>query len=131
MPSLRLPILALLSLLSTRALDAATNVYRNAVLADNPVAYWELDESSGTTAADSAPPAQNGTFQSVTLAQPSAFPVLGTAAGFNGSSSRVRVPANARGGCGCPCASSRGGACGGGCSVAGLRSVQCVFELLL
>jgi hypothetical protein len=95
MPSLRLPILALLSILAPPALHGATPVYRNAVLADNPVAYWELDESSGTTAADSAPPAQNGSFQNVTLAQPSAFPALGTAAGFNGSSSRVRVPANA------------------------------------
>ena len=76
-------------------LTAGTGAYRTAVLSDAPLAYWEFDESPGaTTAADAAPPAQNGTFQNVTLGQPSAFPGLGTAALFNGTSSRVQVAAS-------------------------------------
>ncbi|HEX2747009.1 MAG TPA: lamin tail domain-containing protein, partial [Verrucomicrobiales bacterium] len=73
---------------------AGTATYRNAVLADNPVAYWELDETSGTTAADSAGTPQDGTYQNVTLGQPSAFPNLGTSAQFNGSTSRVQAAAS-------------------------------------
>src|SRR5689334_12045038 len=73
---------------------AGTATYRNAVLADNPVAYWELDEVSGTTAADSAGTPQNGTYQNCTLGQPSAFPNLGTSVQFNGSTSRVQAAAN-------------------------------------
>jgi hypothetical protein len=73
---------------------AGSPAYRNAVLADNPVAFWQLDESSGPLAADAALPAQNGTCENVTLGQPSAFPALGTCGLFNGTSSRVRIAAD-------------------------------------
>lgn len=76
------------------SLFAGTAAYRNTILADNPVAYWELDETTGTTAADSAGTPQNGTYQNVVLGQPSAFPNLGTSAQFNGSTSRVQAAAN-------------------------------------
>jgi Concanavalin A-like lectin/glucanases superfamily/PEP-CTERM motif len=65
---------------------AAQVAYRTVVLADNPVAYYELDEAPGaTTAADSAPlgGAQNGNYISgLTLGVPSAAPGLGTAVQF-------------------------------------------------
>ena len=41
-------------------LDGAS--YRNAVLASNPLGYWRLGETSGTTAADSSGNARNGTY---------------------------------------------------------------------
>ncbi len=73
-------------------LRAGTSTYRNAVLADSPAAYWELDEAAGTNAADSAgSPQKNGTYQNVTLGQPSAFPNLGTSAQFNGTTSRMQT----------------------------------------
>ena len=72
---------------------AGSPACRNAVLADNPVAYWQLDEASGPLAADAALPAQNGTCENVALGQPSAFPALGTCGLFNGTSSRVRIAA--------------------------------------
>src|SRR5215207_9723269 len=75
------------------AAQAGTPGYRNAVLADNPIGYWQLDEAAGaSTAADAAGIAQNGLYENVTLGQPSAFPNLGTCGFFNGSNSRVRVP---------------------------------------
>jgi len=80
----------------TLPLSAGTLTYRNAVLADNPIAYWEMDEAAGaTTAADSAGTLQAGTYQNVTMGQASAFPNLGTCGQFNGATSRVQVLANA------------------------------------
>src|SRR5688572_19556753 len=75
--------------------EGATAIYRNTVLADNPLTYWEMDEAAGATAADSAGTPQNGTYENVTLGQASAFPNLGTCGIFNGSNSRVRVPFDA------------------------------------
>ena len=66
--------------------------YEAQVLADNPIAYWRFEEASGAEAADSAN-ANNGTYNNTTLAQVSAFPGLGNAAGFNGTTSFVSVPA--------------------------------------
>ncbi|MGI8603552.1 MAG: lamin tail domain-containing protein [Verrucomicrobiales bacterium] len=92
------PYLLLASLclsLASHRLRAATPAYRDAVLADAPVAYWQMDETSGTMAADAAGTPQNGTFENCTLNQPGGALNLGTCASFNGSNSRVRVAANA------------------------------------
>lgn len=45
--------------------------YVAAVLADSPLAYWRLDETSGTTALDSSGNGKNGTYEgSLDLGQP-------------------------------------------------------------
>jgi len=41
---------------------ANAGFYKNAVLADNPLGYWELDETSGNTALDSSGNGNNGTY---------------------------------------------------------------------
>jgi hypothetical protein len=57
------------------------------------VAYFRLDETSGTTAADSSPSALIGTISGgVTLAQPGALRYDHGAALFNGSTGRITVP---------------------------------------
>ena len=48
--------------------------YRTAVMADGPLAYWHLDETSGSAAADFAGAGYNGTFAGgFALAQPAPF----------------------------------------------------------
>jgi hypothetical protein len=70
----------------------ATADYASEVLADNPVGYWRLNELSGTTAFDSSGKGFNGTYiGGVTLGQPSAFPPLGTAVAFDGSTGYINV----------------------------------------
>jgi hypothetical protein len=75
------------------------DTYFREVLADAPVAYWRLDEVSGSTAFDWAPPASytnsgnNGTYTGgVTLAQPGALGDLDYAASFDGVTGYVVVP---------------------------------------
>jgi hypothetical protein len=77
------------------AQQTLTNAYSQAVLADKPVAYYQFQESSGaTTAVDSSGAGNNGTYNNVSLGNPSATAFLGQAAGFSGSSSSyVAVPA--------------------------------------
>lgn len=67
--------------------------YSSVVLADNPTAYWQLDELSGTTANDGSGHGINGTNTLVTQGQ---SPVIGsgTAYGFNGSTSHIDIPTN-------------------------------------
>lgn len=77
---------------ATICIRAEATPYSNAVLADNPIAYWRFEETSGTTATDSAG-GFNGTYNNVTLGQLSAFAGLGNAADFNGSTADVTVPA--------------------------------------
>jgi YD repeat-containing protein len=61
-----------------------------AVLADQPVAFWRLGERSGTTAADASGKGNIGAYTSVTLAAAGALAAdADTAATFNGSTSRV------------------------------------------
>ena len=73
----------------TAMTQAATTGYRTAVLADSPIVYYEFDETSGTTAANSATTGASytGTFKtaggSVTVNQTS-FANGGTAYGFGG-----------------------------------------------
>lgn len=83
-------------IVAASSLRAGTPCYRNTVLADNPVAYWEMDEAAGATlAADSAGTPQAGNYENVTLGQASAFANLGSCGQFNGSTSRVQVAADA------------------------------------
>ncbi len=90
-----LPLLCAAVFAANATVHAATATYRNAVLSDNPIAYWELDEPAGAvTAADSAGTAQPGAYQNVTLGQTSAFSNLGTCGQFNGSTSRVQIAAD-------------------------------------
>ena len=50
---------------------AAPDAYETAVKADNPIGYWRLNETSGTTAADLSGNRNNGTYSpAVTLGQP-------------------------------------------------------------
>jgi len=64
--------------------------YRDAVLADAPIGYWELQETSGTTAADSAG-ANPGTYTGgYTLAGDG--PGGGLSVAFDGSTGYVTVP---------------------------------------
>jgi trimeric autotransporter adhesin len=68
--------------------------YRDAVTANSPVSYWRLDETSGTTAADSQG-GRNGTYTNgVTLGQSGALPdsVNNKAASFDGVDDRVVIP---------------------------------------
>ena len=76
--------------------SAALAPYRSAVLADGAVAYYEFDETSGTTATDSAGGDNNGTYLGGYLLGESAGGVgLGSAVNFNGSDARVRIPDSA------------------------------------
>ena len=80
----------------TNLLAAASSFYRARIMADAPISYWRLDETSGTTAADQM--ARNsGTYAGgYTL---NAAGGLGhdsdTAAHFNGTDARVGVAASA------------------------------------
>ena len=91
-----LPLLAAAVLTAASTLHAGTAAYRNSILADSPIAYWEMDEAAGTaTAADSAGTPQAGAYQNVVLGPASAFSNLKSCGQFNGSTSRVQVAADA------------------------------------
>lgn len=60
--------------------------YSAAVLADSPLAYFRLDETSGTTLTDSSGNAHNGTYVSPTLGVTGATSDGDKAATFNGTS---------------------------------------------
>jgi RHS repeat-associated protein len=68
--------------------------YASTVQADSPVAYWHLDESSGTTMND-AENADPGTYQGgYTLGQSSLIqPASGNSVSFNGSTGYATAPA--------------------------------------
>jgi hypothetical protein len=71
--------------------------YRDAVLADNPVSYWRLEETSGTTAADSKG-SNLGTYTNGPgLGQSGAVPdtINNRAVHFDGVNDYVSVPASA------------------------------------
>ena len=85
-----IPTLIFLAAVGTVA--PAASVYDTTVLANNPVAFFPLNETSGTTAnnASHASGAQNGTYNAVTLGVPGSPD--GAGASYNGSSSYVSVP---------------------------------------
>ena len=65
--------------------------YAEAVLADDPVLYWRLDEEDGDSAADDSGNGGDGTYEGVSLGEES-FLAEGSAVGFD-ESSYVRGPA--------------------------------------
>lgn len=65
--------------------DAATSKYASVILADTPLAYFHLDEASGTTLADSSGNGHDATTTSVLLGVAGAFPGSGLAAHFDGT----------------------------------------------
>jgi len=71
--------------------------YGDAVLADNPVSYWRLDETSGTVAADSKGSNPGTYVNGPVLGQTGALPdaVTNRAPSFDGVDDRVDVPASA------------------------------------
>lgn len=70
--------------------SASATTYSAAVLADSPVGYWRLDETSGTTAADSSGNGYDGTYVNTpTLNQTSA--ITGNAAVLLARASSERV----------------------------------------
>jgi subtilisin-like proprotein convertase family protein len=87
----------------TTTANAATNFctppgvlgpYAGAVLADNPAGYWRFGEASGTTAVDSSPNHNDGTYlNGPVLGVPGALVAdANTAASFDGVNDSVRVP---------------------------------------
>jgi hypothetical protein len=85
----------LLGLSPVRPLDAAIDSryppYVSAVLADSPVGYFRLDETTGVAAVDLVG-GPNGTYVgNVMLAQPGAFSDANTSVGFDGANSAVTL----------------------------------------
>src|ERR1019366_5491825 len=72
----------------------APDSYVSTVLSDSPSGYWQLGESSGTTAVDSSGNGNNGTYSStgVTLGRSGALAAdPTTAAAFDGSTGKVSL----------------------------------------
>ncbi|NEO97317.1 MAG: filamentous hemagglutinin N-terminal domain-containing protein [Symploca sp. SIO2E9] len=74
---------------TVRASQSANISYEQTVLADNPVGYWRLDETSGTTAFDASGNNFNGTYRG-DVSQGVAG-VSGTAADFDGVNGAVDI----------------------------------------
>ena len=68
--------------------------YRMAVMADGPLAYWRLGESSGTAAVDSIGSRDGNLLGGVVLGQPGALTDGTSAMLFNGSSGYIQVPSS-------------------------------------
>src|SRR5438132_10623605 len=68
----------------------AARTYSATVLADHPVAYWRMDETTGSTMADASGNANNGHYAGIyTLGQPGAL--AGGAVAFDGQSGAASV----------------------------------------
>jgi hypothetical protein len=85
---------------ATLAVKASGTGYQRAVEIQGPLAYWRLNETTGTTVTDSVGAYHGTTVGSLTLGQPGprpaaypAFAPTNNAFVFNGSGSRVEVPA--------------------------------------
>lgn len=78
---------------ATICIRAEATPYSDAVLADNPISYWQLNETSGTTAADSADGNDGTNVGGITLGVTG---IVGNAFGFDGSTGYVGMgnPAN-------------------------------------
>jgi hypothetical protein len=75
---------------ATAASTAAAKTYNATVLADHPVAYWKMDEATGSTMADTSGNANNGHYVGIyTLGQPGAM--SGGAVAFDGQSGAASV----------------------------------------
>jgi len=80
---------------ATLSFPTPAATYLSAVMADGPMAYWRLGESSGTTEAkDEINNAHPGEYlNNVVLGEPGAIiPDSNTAARFNGSDQRAEIP---------------------------------------
>src|SRR2546427_13175021 len=82
---------------STGATPTTPPSYRASVLADHPVAYWRLDEETGTVMVDASGNGNDGAYAgAVTLGQPGALASDGGTAGGvgpgGGAGSRRRSP---------------------------------------
>jgi N,N-dimethylformamidase beta subunit-like protein/concanavalin A-like lectin/glucanase superfamily protein len=75
---------------------ATGSAYRGTVMADAPLAYWRLGETSGTVAADQLT-IRNGTYANApALGQPGAlFSDPATSVGFDGTTQYVQAPSDA------------------------------------
>ncbi len=70
-------------------------IYKNVILADNPAAFWQLNETSGTIAHDISGNNLNGTIETgVTIGQTEGIPNSPGSFLFNGSNGYVDVPAS-------------------------------------
>src|SRR5690348_5065061 len=78
---------------ATAASTAAAKTYSATVLADHPVAYWRMDDTTGSTMADISGNANNGRYAGIyTLGQPGAIAGGGsTAVAFDGQSGAASV----------------------------------------
>src|SRR6266446_7743064 len=70
--------------------------YSATILADNPQAYYRLDETSGTVAHDSSPNGNNGTLPAsgITYSQPGAIVGDSNTSMLFGASSALSLPYN-------------------------------------
>src|SRR3989442_5707000 len=82
---------------STAASPTTPPSYRASVLADHPVAYWRLDEETGTVLVDASGNGNDGTYAgAVTLGQPGALASdSDTAAGVGPAGGAANVPRTA------------------------------------
>jgi len=73
-----------------------TTTYTTEVLADSPYLYWKLDETSGTTAADSSGNSRNGTYTNSPTLNQTALINEGKSVDFDGSNDHVKytLPSN-------------------------------------
>src|SRR5512133_3131481 len=101
-----LPVGSALGVFTSQATVAANTLstaasfpvcYRDAVLADTPVSYWRLEETSGTTAADSKGTNPGTYTNGPTLGQSGALPdtINNKAVSFDGVNDNVVIPASA------------------------------------
>lgn len=83
------------SVVSATPTAATSTLYRSIVLANNPKAYWPLQEQSGTVATDLSGNNYNGTYLgNVSLAQTTTVQSQSVkAAAFDGSTAYVDIPA--------------------------------------
>jgi len=82
-------------MLAHRVMMGGRHAYADEVIADAPLAYWRLDETSGTTAND-AIGSNHGTYTGgVTLNQPGIPSTGRPSVSLNGSSGYVNIPHHA------------------------------------
>ena len=84
-------LIALLTIAGSSAAQAELIDFRNAVLADGPVGYWTLDETSGLVAADIANGLDGSYNGSIGLNVQGAFGPGSTGALFDGATAFVEV----------------------------------------
>ena len=82
-------------LLAIKKRPIVSSLYSAVILGDNPLGYWRLGESSGSTAADSSGNGYNGTYVSCTQGAPSLINNNGgdLAVSGDGTSSQITVGA--------------------------------------